>query len=80
MLLVGAGLLARSFLSLLKTDPGFNPDNVLTMNLVLPAAKYKDEPQRAAFYNDLVQRVKAYPGVESAAARQLSPARWFKFV
>ncbi len=67
MLLVGAGLLTRSFLSLLRTDPGFNPDNVLTMNLVLPSAKYKDEPARAAFYNDLVQRVKAQPGVESAA-------------
>ena len=67
VLLVGAGLLARSFLSLLKTDPGFNPDNVLTMTLVLPMAKYREEPQRAAFYNDLVQRVKAYPGVESAA-------------
>src|SRR6185369_5182580 len=67
MLLVGAGLLTRSFLSLLKTDPGFNPDHVLTMNLVLPRVKYKDEPAVAAFYNDLVQRVKAQPGVESAA-------------
>jgi putative ABC transport system permease protein len=67
MLLVGAGLLVRSFLSLLKTNPGFNPDNVLTMNLVLPAVKYKDAPQRAAFYSDLVQRVQATPGVESAA-------------
>ena len=67
MLLVGAGLLGRSFLSLLKTDPGFNPDNVITMNLVLPVAKYKEESQRAAFFQDLVQRVKANPGVESAA-------------
>ncbi len=67
MLLVGAGLLVRSFLSLLNTNPGFNPDNVLTMNLVLPSVKYKDGPQRAAFYSDLVQRVKAAPGVESAA-------------
>jgi len=67
ILLVGAGLLARSFLSLLKTNPGFNPDHVITMNIGLPAAKYKDERQRAAFYNDLVQRVKAQPGVTSAA-------------
>jgi putative ABC transport system permease protein len=73
VLLVGAGLLARSFLSLLKTDPGFNPDNVLTMNLVLPGAKYREEPQRAAFYNDLVQRVKAVPGVESAAVVNYLP-------
>ncbi|HEY6660198.1 MAG TPA: ABC transporter permease, partial [Pyrinomonadaceae bacterium] len=73
MLLIGAGLLARSFLSLLKTNPGFNADHVLTLNLVLPGAKYREEPQRAAFYNDLVQRVKAYPGVESAAAINYLP-------
>jgi putative ABC transport system permease protein len=73
VLLVGAGLLTRSFLALVKTDAGFNPDHVLTMNLVLPAAKYKDEPARAAFYNDLVQRVKAQPGVESAAVVNYLP-------
>jgi putative ABC transport system permease protein len=66
MLLVGAGLLTRSFLSLLKTDPGFDPSNVMTMSIMLPAAKYKDEPSRAAFYNDLVQRVQTQPGVEAA--------------
>jgi putative ABC transport system permease protein len=73
VLLVGAGLLARSFLSLLRTDPGFNPDNVLTMNLVLPGAKYRDEPARSAFYSDLVQRVKAHPGIESAAVVNYLP-------
>ena len=73
MLLVGAGLLARSFLSLLQTNPGFNSENVITMNLVLPSAKYKEQPQRAAFYTDLVQRVKAYPGVESAAVVNYLP-------
>ena len=73
VLLVGAGLLARSFLSLLRINPGFNPENVLTMNVNLPVAKYKDDPARAAFYNDLVQRVKAYPGVESAAVVNYIP-------
>jgi len=67
MLLVSAGLLIRSFLQLVKTDPGFNSDNLLTMNLVLPRAKYKDEPQRAAFYSDLVKGVETVPGVTSAA-------------
>jgi putative ABC transport system permease protein len=73
MLLVGAGLLARSFLVLLKTDAGFNPDSVLTMNLILPSAKYKDETQRNNFYHDLIQRVQAVPGVESAAVVNYLP-------
>ena len=67
VLLASAGLLIRSFIQLLKTDPGFNPDRLLTMNLVLPTAKYKEEPQRAAFYSDLLQRVNQLPGVTSAA-------------
>ena len=67
ILLVGAGLLVRSFLSLLKTNPGFNPDHLMTMSLVLPAAKYKDEASRSAFFTDLVQRVQNVPGVQSAA-------------
>ncbi|HKE57002.1 MAG TPA: ABC transporter permease [Pyrinomonadaceae bacterium] len=67
VLLVGAGLLFRSFLTLVKTDAGFNPDNILTMNLILPGAKYKEEAQRFAFYNDLLQRVQHLPGIESAA-------------
>jgi putative ABC transport system permease protein len=67
VLLIGAGLLFRSFLGLLKTNPGFNPDGVLTMNLNLPAAKYKDDKQRAAFYSDLIQRVQSLPGIQSAA-------------
>ena len=73
VLLIGAGLTLRSVLALLKTDPGFNSENLLTMNVVLPSAKYTDEPKRAAFYNDLIQRVRSTPGVESAAAVNYLP-------
>jgi putative ABC transport system permease protein len=73
VLLVGAGLFFRSFLMLFRTDPGFDPDHVLTMNLILPAAKYKEPSQSVAFYTNLVQRVKATPGVESAAAVNYLP-------
>ena len=73
VLLIGAGLLFRTFLALLKTNPGFNSDNVLTMNVNLPVAKYKEDAQRAAFYSDLVQRVKTLPGVKSAAAVNYIP-------
>ena len=67
VLLVGAGLLVRSFLAILKTDPGFNPNSLLTMSVILPAAKYKDEAQITAFFSDLVNRVKVLPGVQSTA-------------
>jgi putative ABC transport system permease protein len=73
MLLVGAGLLMRSFVQLLKTNPGFSPDNILTMNLVLPAAKYKEPAQRASFYEELVRRAEAVPGVRSAAVVNYLP-------
>jgi putative ABC transport system permease protein len=67
ILLVGAGLLVRSFLSLLRTNPGFQPDHLMTMNLVLPSAKYKEDSQVVAFYSDLVQRAQQVPGVQNAA-------------
>jgi putative ABC transport system permease protein len=67
VLLIGAGLLVRSFLSLLKTDPGFNPQSILTMSLILPTTKYPDETHRATFYSDLLDRVKTLPGVQSTA-------------
>ncbi|HEV8138002.1 MAG TPA: ABC transporter permease [Pyrinomonadaceae bacterium] len=67
ILLVGAGLLVRSFLSLLKTNPGFEPDHLMTMNLLLPSAKYKEDAQVVAFYKDLVQRAQQVPGVKDAA-------------
>jgi putative ABC transport system permease protein len=73
ILLVGAGLLVRSFLSLMRMNPGFNPENVMTMQLVLPSAKYKDDAQSAAFFSDLVQRAQSVPGVQSAAAVNYLP-------
>jgi putative ABC transport system permease protein len=73
VLLIGAGLLFRSFLALLKTNPGFKPDSVLTMSLNLPAAKYKDHNQRAAFYADLIERAKSLPGIQSAAVVNYIP-------
>ena len=68
MLLVGAALLIRSFIALNNQDPGFATAGVLTLGLQLPAAKY-DEPARVVtFYEQLVERLGALPGVEAAAA------------
>jgi putative ABC transport system permease protein len=64
MLLAGAGLLIRSFSQLRRVDPGFATDNGLTFRIALPENTY-DEPRRAAFFDDLVARLAALPGVRS---------------
>ncbi|MBI3667917.1 MAG: ABC transporter permease, partial [Acidobacteria bacterium] len=68
MLLVASGLMIRSFLRLGQVNPGFDPQNVLTMQLALPSSKYAKSPQMAAFFQTLVERVSSLPGVESAGA------------
>ena len=73
MLLISAGLLMRTFVRLIKTDPGFNPANVMTMSLSVPAAKYREESQRAAFYQELIRRIEALPGIQSAGAVNYLP-------
>ena len=68
ILLAGAGLLIKSFMHLREVNPGFNPDNVLALRLTLPSGKYKQGEPRAQIFKQLVDQVKATPGVESAAA------------
>ncbi|MES1243740.1 MAG: ABC transporter permease [Acidobacteriota bacterium] len=67
LVLVG-GLLIRSFWLLLQVDPGFDPRGVLTFQIALPDARYPDDRQVIAFYQRLLDDVKALPGVQSAAA------------
>ncbi len=66
MLLVGAGLLIKSFYLLQRVDPGIDPNHVLTMRVALPASKYSQRERMVAFYRELVQRVEALPGALSA--------------
>jgi predicted permease len=68
VLLVGAGLLIRSYERLQQVKPGFDPDGVVTFNLSLPEAKYPTTSEIAAFTDTLVSRLQTEPGVEAAAA------------
>ncbi len=66
VLLIGAGLLIKSFLRLQDVQPGFNPQHVLVTSVSLPGAKYKEPGQRAEFFHQLTERLKVIPGVQAA--------------
>jgi putative ABC transport system permease protein len=67
-LLVGAGLLARSFLTLVRTDLGIDLRGVQTISLSLPTAAYKDVERRAVFVDELMTRIAARPDIDAAGA------------
>ncbi len=67
ILLVGAGLLMKSFWRLQQIDPGFNPDNLLTLEIQLPVSKYAEAQRRETFAQETMDRIAALPGVEAAA-------------
>ena len=66
MLLVGAGLMIRTFFAVQDVELGFRTDRLLTMRIPLPEKRYPDASRRIAFFDDLLSRVKAIPGVTSA--------------
>jgi len=67
VLLVGAGLMLRTLANLDAVPLNFNPDNLLTMQVVLPQARYAEAAQRVAFFDRVVSQVRALPGVRNAA-------------
>jgi putative ABC transport system permease protein len=66
VLLIGAGLMVRSLWELRSVKPGFDPRNVLTMTVPLPATKFPSPAGQISFFQELLQRVRTLPGVESA--------------
>ena len=72
ILLVGAGLLLRSFVRLTAVEPGFRTDHVLTANISLPGARYRDQKD-VQFFSELGRRVRALPGVVNASTITFLP-------
>jgi predicted permease len=73
LLLVGAGLLIKSFMRLQAVDAGFDPSGVLTMRMVVPAARYPQPAQVRNFYREVLRRVAALPGVTAVGANNALP-------
>jgi putative ABC transport system permease protein len=73
LLMIGAGLLLKSLAGLQRVDPGFDPANVLTLQIELPEARYREEHQPAIFYAELYRRLAALPGVQAAGGIFLLP-------
>lgn len=67
-LLIGAGLLLKTFVHLNHVEMGFNASNILTLDVSLPSSRYGDAARESAFYDQLIPRIKSLPGVESVAA------------
>ena len=74
VLVIGAGLLLRSLSRLVHVEPGFSVESVMTMEIALPN-KYQENPQVAAFFDELLQKTAALPGVRAAGAISLLPLR-----
>jgi putative ABC transport system permease protein len=76
MLLVGSGLLLESFARLRGVDPGFRADHVLTVRVDAPVTKYGEFTKRSAFFERVLERVRALPGVRAAGFTSALPLTW----
>jgi putative ABC transport system permease protein len=73
VLLVSGGLMLRSFLQLVRVNPGFDPHHVLRLDLGLSGLRYKEPQQQRAFYEQLITELRGLPGVESVGATTQTP-------
>jgi putative ABC transport system permease protein len=80
ILLLGAGLLVRSFRQLTAVDLGFNRENVLMARINLPRSVYRTDEQTEAFYHQVMERVKVLPGVESTGTINHTPLSGFGII
>ncbi|MGB6623616.1 MAG: ABC transporter permease, partial [Candidatus Acidiferrales bacterium] len=73
ILLIGCGLLIRSFVQMVRLDPGFDASRVVTMEINLPPSKYATPAQMVAFYNEILRQTSSLPGVEAAEISSALP-------
>ena len=73
VLLVGAGLILRSFAALLAVDPGFRTENVMTLSVQLPGNRYRERGAREGFYTQALAQIKATPGVQDVGMAAVTP-------
>jgi putative ABC transport system permease protein len=73
VLLIGAGLITRTFTGLLSVDPGFRYDRVMTMSIAIPADRYRDTLAREGFYRSAFSALKAVPGVQEIGTAAVTP-------
>jgi putative ABC transport system permease protein len=73
VLLIGAGLMVRSFVEMMRADLGIKPENVLALQISLPRESYEDNSKKIAFYDQLLARVGVLPGVVKAGAINIVP-------
>jgi len=73
VLLIGAGLMIKSFLKLQQMNLGFNPENVLAVNLTLSHSRYPEDRQQSAFFQDVLSRLQSLTGVQSVGATTALP-------
>jgi putative ABC transport system permease protein len=80
VLLVGAGLMVKSFMRLQQVDMGFNPDKALAVSLSLPHSNYPEEIQQVAFFQQLIENMRALPGVQTVGATSILPLSGDDFI
>lgn len=73
VLLIGAGLMLKSSANLQRVDPGFDPDGGFALSIVLPEKQYPGDPDRASFFTQLIESLRAYPGIQAVAATSRVP-------
>jgi putative ABC transport system permease protein len=76
VLLVGAGLMLRSFIHYMQADPGYNPDSTLTVSVSLPDSRYPSDEQKYTFYEEFLGQVKSMPSVKHAGVTSNMLGGW----